>query len=96
MESYYFRDAAKLMIHEDPREDKIHSKYKDLESHLLNVGIISRGDYVHKGFRKNDIILLDEEFIKEFPKEANLYFEERIVNDKYYQLRITELGIKEL
>ena len=52
-------------------------------------------DYTNGKYVKYNVLLLDDEFINEHP-EASVYFEEKIVNGKWYQLRITEKGVNEL
>ena len=97
MNSFCFSDAANIMLKSVNMRDKgIRMKSSYLEDILTGFDIIYRGDYTTQGrYVKQNVLLLNDEFIREHP-EASVYFEEKIVNGKWYQLRITERGVNEL
>ena len=96
MKSFCFSDAAEKMLKSIEMRDKgIRIKSSYLEDILTGFGMIYRCDYTNGKYVKYNVLLLDDEFINEHP-EASVYFEEKIVNGKWYQLRITERGVNEL
>lgn len=92
MKSYSLTDAANLIIKEAEDEK---SKYKTFRDTLIDFNIFYRGT-INDGYYKNKKILLSKQFKYEYPKEAELYFEEYYTEQGFYQLKVTELGIKEL
>lgn len=92
MESYKLTKAANMMVLE---ATKGKTKYQTLIATLTEYSIVRRGN-VYDGFYKNKKILLNEQFKYEYPKETELYFEEYYTEQGFYQLKITEVGVKEL
>lgn len=100
MYNYSFTEAANVMISDlDFKEiqtvRKYRSKYDCLLQILMDVGIVYRGSYTNGRYVKENVILLDDDFIRNYP-EAKIYFDEILVNNKWYQLKITDTGVKNL
>lgn len=96
MKSYTLKEAAKIMDIQPICEDDIFkSQYKLLTTWLLNYGFVRYGRHMLSK-STNNVFILTDEFKNMYPHEAKLYFEERWVYNDYYQLRITEEGVKHL
>lgn len=101
MKSYSLREASEIMISNDTVENyklfygSTKSKYDILINDLVDYGFIYYDKHWLSQSNKKVYILTDD-FKDCCPKEASLYFEEKWVYNKYYQLRINEEGIKNL
>lgn len=96
MKSYCIREAAKLMdIQPYDESDSNKSKYSLLVDWLLSCGFVYYGKHMLSNSNR-DVYILSDTFKKAYPNEAKIYFEERWVKGKYYQLRITEEGVNNL
>lgn len=96
MKSYCMKEAAKLMdIQPYDENDLNKSKYTLLVDWLISCGFVYYGKHMLSNSNRNVYILRDE-FKSLYPNEAKMYFEEKWVEGKYYQLRITEEGIENL
>lgn len=96
MKSYCIKEAAKLMDIQPYYEYDIKkSKYTLLIDWLLSCGFVYYGKHILSN-NNREVYILTDNFKRAYPNEAKLYFEERWVEGKYYQLRITEAGIENL
>lgn len=100
MKSYKLTEAAEYIISgpedfELTEEELRKSKYTRMIELFEDCGLIYRGT-LSSGYGKTNKWILSEEFKHYYPEEANEFFEEKIVKNKFYQLKITERGIEEL
>lgn len=78
---------------DDPERSK--SKYIRMRELFMECGIIRKGILTDGHIKVGKWILTDE-FKKFYSYEANMYFDEIITRNGYYQLKITEEGVLNL
>lgn len=92
MKTYSLTKAANMMdIEGDTGKDRYHTLIRV----FIRYSIIRRGT-ISDGFYKNGKLILTKEFKNQYPKEAELYFEEYYTKQGFYQLKLTEIGVKEI